>query len=188
MLAARRSSTPTAMPGIGLTRTGVMAYNKRCLLRSNGGKWVRYDSNGHMVKGEDYRYGGWYYFDMTTGAMAKASSTSPPTAAKRSITTSSPARWPMARDLPELRQDAYRLVSVRQDHRSHGVRGTSICVRTVANGCATTVPPARWSRDCISRTVRGITSMKPPVPWPMAARGCRNGEEWHTFDTITGRG
>lgn len=24
-----------------------------------------------MVKGEDYRYGGWYYFDQTTGAMSK---------------------------------------------------------------------------------------------------------------------
>jgi GH25 family lysozyme M1 (1,4-beta-N-acetylmuramidase) len=50
---------------------GVMAHDKDVFLRSNGGKWVRYDSNGHMVKGEDYRYGGWYYFDTTTGAMAK---------------------------------------------------------------------------------------------------------------------
>ena len=50
---------------------GTMAHDKDVYLRSNGGKWVRYDSNGHMVKGEDYRYGGWYYFDVTTGAMAK---------------------------------------------------------------------------------------------------------------------
>ena len=35
------------------------------------GKWVRYDAEGHMVKGEDYRYGGWYYFDPVTGEMAK---------------------------------------------------------------------------------------------------------------------
>ena len=33
------------------------------------GKWVRYDYEGHMIKGEDFRYGGWYYFDLTTGAM-----------------------------------------------------------------------------------------------------------------------
>ncbi|MBM6756398.1 hypothetical protein H6A18_07705 [Collinsella tanakaei] len=35
------------------------------------GKWVRYDADGHMVKGEDCRYGGWYYFDPVTGEMAK---------------------------------------------------------------------------------------------------------------------
>ena len=50
---------------------GTMAHDKDVYLRSNGGKWVRYDSNGHMVKGEDCRYGAWYYFDTTTGAMAK---------------------------------------------------------------------------------------------------------------------
>lgn len=50
---------------------GTMAHDKDVYLRSNGGKWVRYDSNGHMVKGEDYRYGGWYNFDFTTGAMSK---------------------------------------------------------------------------------------------------------------------
>ena len=42
--------------------------------RSKGGKWVRFDANRHMVKGEDYRYGGWYYFDLTTGEMAKGMS------------------------------------------------------------------------------------------------------------------
>ena len=35
------------------------------------GKWVRFDESSRMVKGEDYRYGGWYYFDQTTGEMAK---------------------------------------------------------------------------------------------------------------------
>lgn len=35
------------------------------------GKWVRYDENGRMVKGEDFRYGGWYRFDEETGAMVK---------------------------------------------------------------------------------------------------------------------
>ena len=35
------------------------------------GKWVRYDADGRMVKGEDYRYGGWYFFDPVTGEMAK---------------------------------------------------------------------------------------------------------------------
>ena len=35
------------------------------------GKWARYDASGHMVKGLDYRYGSWYYFDETTGEMAK---------------------------------------------------------------------------------------------------------------------
>lgn len=35
------------------------------------GKWVRYDENGRMVKGEDQRYGGWYRFDEATGAMVK---------------------------------------------------------------------------------------------------------------------
>ena len=50
---------------------GTMAHDKDVYLRSNGGKWVRYDSNGHMIKGEDSRYGVWYNFDFTTGAMSK---------------------------------------------------------------------------------------------------------------------
>ena len=50
---------------------GTMAHDKDVYLRSNGGKWVRYDSNGHMNKGEDFRYGVWYNFDFTTGAMSK---------------------------------------------------------------------------------------------------------------------
>ncbi len=35
------------------------------------GKWVRYDENGRMVKGEDERFGGWYRFDEVSGAMVK---------------------------------------------------------------------------------------------------------------------
>ena len=46
-------------------------YPSKPTCRSNGGKWARYDENGHMVKGEDYRYGGWYNFDSVTGAMSK---------------------------------------------------------------------------------------------------------------------
>lgn len=39
--------------------------------RSQGGKWVRFLADRTMKKGEDYRYGGWYYFDLITGEMAK---------------------------------------------------------------------------------------------------------------------
>ena len=42
------------------------------VLNADGtGKWTRYDSDGRMVKGESYKNGAWYYFDLTTGAMAK---------------------------------------------------------------------------------------------------------------------
>lgn len=50
---------------------GTMAHDKDVYLRSNGGKWVRYDrSSGKMVKGLQKQDGAWYYFDETTGAMA----------------------------------------------------------------------------------------------------------------------
>lgn len=55
---------------------GTMAVNKDVYIplsnedRSQG-KWVRYDKNGGMIKGEDFRYGGWYYFDEVTGEMIK---------------------------------------------------------------------------------------------------------------------
>ena len=38
---------------------------------SNGGKWVRYDEDGHMVKGWTANSNGRYYFDLITGAMMK---------------------------------------------------------------------------------------------------------------------
>ena len=37
----------------------------------NIGKWVRYDANGHMVKGWDTNANGTYYFDPVYGTMAK---------------------------------------------------------------------------------------------------------------------
>ena len=46
-----------------------MARNEDVYLQSSGGKWVRYDAVGHMVKGEGYRYSAWYYFDNRTGAL-----------------------------------------------------------------------------------------------------------------------
>ena len=52
---------------------GTIATNKDVNIPdgTENGKWVRYDENGAMVKGEDYRYDGWYYFDPITGAMVK---------------------------------------------------------------------------------------------------------------------
>ena len=35
------------------------------------GKWVRYDEEGHMIKGWDITEAGTYYFDLITGAMLK---------------------------------------------------------------------------------------------------------------------
>lgn len=42
---------------------------------SRSGKWVRYDADGHMVKGWDYTSSGDYYFDVTYGTMAKGYAT-----------------------------------------------------------------------------------------------------------------
>ena len=53
-----------------MDKDGSMATDKDVYIPA-GDKWVRYDGQGHMVKGEDFRYGGWYYFDTTTGAMVK---------------------------------------------------------------------------------------------------------------------
>ena len=52
---------------------GTMATNKDANLPDGTplGKWVRYDENGHMIKGWDKQNGNTYYFDMITGAMAK---------------------------------------------------------------------------------------------------------------------
>lgn len=50
--------------------TGAM-YHGDTYIRSNGGKWVRYDRvTGKMIKGLHYQDGDYYYFDQTTGAMA----------------------------------------------------------------------------------------------------------------------
>lgn len=61
--------------------TGVMDRDKDVYITSNGGKWCRYDENGAMVYGEDYRKSDvdgqlhWWYFDEFTGAMAKGLTT-----------------------------------------------------------------------------------------------------------------
>lgn len=57
--------------------TGKMDRGKDVYLRSSGGKWVRYDERGVMIKGEDERVSPddgkthRWYFDPITGAMAK---------------------------------------------------------------------------------------------------------------------
>lgn len=55
---------------------GVMAVDKDAFIPNTPddrktGIWVRFNQDGDLIKGEDYRYGGWYYFDTTTGAMVK---------------------------------------------------------------------------------------------------------------------
>ena len=54
---------------------GAKAVNKDVYQESNGGKWVRYDANGHMIKGWDTNDDGTYYFDLVTGAMIKGDAT-----------------------------------------------------------------------------------------------------------------
>ena len=54
---------------------GAKAVNKDVYQESNGGKWVRYDANGHMIKGWDTNDDGTYYFDLVTGAMTKSDAT-----------------------------------------------------------------------------------------------------------------
>ena len=56
---------------------GAKAVSKDVYQESNGSKWVRYDANGHMVKGEDCQNGKWYYFEPVTGAMIKGPWTLP---------------------------------------------------------------------------------------------------------------
>lgn len=50
---------------------GKKAVSKDLYQESSGGKWVRYDAEGHMVKGWNELNGANYYFDPVTGAMAK---------------------------------------------------------------------------------------------------------------------
>ena len=52
-------------------RGGAKAVSKDVYQESNGGKWVRYDANGQMIKGWDTNDDGTYYFDLVTGAMTK---------------------------------------------------------------------------------------------------------------------
>ena len=54
---------------------GTKAVSKDVYQESNGGKWVRYDANGHMIKGWDTNDDGTYYFDLVTGAMTKGDAT-----------------------------------------------------------------------------------------------------------------
>mgnify|MGYP005837198749 CR=1 FL=1 len=50
---------------------GAKAVSKDVYQESDGGKWVRYDENGKMIKGWNTNEKGTYYFDPITGAMAK---------------------------------------------------------------------------------------------------------------------
>ena len=56
-------------------RGGAKAVSKDVYQESNGGKWVRYDANGQMIKGWDTNDDGTYYFDLVTGAMTKGDAT-----------------------------------------------------------------------------------------------------------------
>ena len=56
-------------------RGGAKAVSKDVYQESNGGKWVRYDANGQMIKGWDTNDNGTYYFDLVTGAMTKGDAT-----------------------------------------------------------------------------------------------------------------
>ena len=49
---------------------GAKAVSKDVYQETNGGKWVRYDAEGHMIKGWQTTDEGTYYFDPVTGAMA----------------------------------------------------------------------------------------------------------------------
>ena len=50
---------------------GAMTVNKDVYQESAAGQWVRYDENGHMIKGWQTTEKGTYYFDPTFGTMAK---------------------------------------------------------------------------------------------------------------------
>ena len=50
---------------------GKKAVSKDVYQESDGGKWVRYDADGHMIKGWDTQGVDRFYFDPITGAMAK---------------------------------------------------------------------------------------------------------------------
>ena len=50
---------------------GAVATSKDVYQESSGGKWVRYDKEGKMIKGWSSTEAGTYYFDLITGAMTK---------------------------------------------------------------------------------------------------------------------
>ena len=50
---------------------GAKAVSKEVYQDSNGGKWVRYDANGAMIKGWYAQDGKRWYYDLNTGAMYK---------------------------------------------------------------------------------------------------------------------
>ena len=54
---------------------GAKATSKEVYQDSNGGKWVRYDANGAMIKGWYAQDGKRWYYDLNTGAMYKGWST-----------------------------------------------------------------------------------------------------------------
>lgn len=54
---------------------GAKAVSKEVYQESNGGKWVRYDAQGQMIKGWYSNEKGTYYYDLVTGAMAKGDKT-----------------------------------------------------------------------------------------------------------------
>ena len=54
---------------------GAKAVSKEVYQESSGGKWVRYDSEGHMVKGWYSNSNGTYYYNLITGAMTKGETT-----------------------------------------------------------------------------------------------------------------
>lgn len=70
MVTSQEIFDPASQAWYWLDADGTMARDKDVYLPA-GNKWVRYDIEGRMVKGEDFRYGGWYWFDPATGAMMK---------------------------------------------------------------------------------------------------------------------
>ncbi|WP_235143658.1 glycoside hydrolase family 25 protein [Bifidobacterium moukalabense] len=166
---------------------GVMAHDKDVFLRSNGGKWVRYDSNGHMVKGEDYRYGGWYYFDTTTGAMAKGIQYVPSSGGKKVYYD-----WTTGKM-------AYGEVYVNYDKEHAGwylfdkVTGAMTYgdVYLRSNG-------GKWVRydRSTGKMVKGLHKQNGAWYYFDEVTGAMahgrtwvpQWKAWHTFDTITGRG
>lgn len=122
---------------------GTMAHDKDVYLRSNGGKWVRYDSNGHMIKGEDFRYGVWYNFDFTTGAMSKGMTYLSNGNKNGYTTTWSPAKWRMAKRIliliKSILAGIYLTTLLVQD-----VQVIFLYVRMAVNGSVMIRKPAKW--------------------------------------------